>query len=443
MNEFEEILKKRINRYKSEVDPEEIWEGIQRKRYPQKRKRRFLFVLAAAGILLFLITATFVISKSLGGNNKSKISKSDSVIDSNQIHSPSYTENTFSSNKKDMAGKTQKTSVDIVQTPQKTSSIPKTDFGRKINPLFAGKEEYSNEKGEDEKAKVNKDEIKFIEHKEKEKFVVAYLNSNISLRGNTPKLNFEFIPKVFNNKSIRLPKAEIEFNLTPYYIHRQFSLQNDDATTFMTNKKDSEIYLEAFDISLYYKLPVYKNINVYTGLLYGQIDTKFNYYYKEIKEELKDSVLTKVIINSIVDTVRIYERAKTKNYYDVTEQIYNYHRYLRIPLSVGYSVNLNKLDLEIRAGIDFNIFTLDKGRTITPEGNTVMLSDTKNNLMKKNILGDFSLGLKMNYRLNNQMSLTAGPSYKISTFSQMQKVAGFNLYYHSFGLGVGMQYKFR
>ncbi len=442
MNEFEDILKKRINQYKSEVDPDEIWEGIQRKRYPQKRKRRFLFILFAAGILLFLITATFVISKSLTGDNN-KISKSDSIIDSNQIHTPSYIENTLNLNKKDIAGEIQKTNMDIVQVPKKTSSIPKTDFGRKINRLFTGEGEHLNEKGEIEKAKVNKEGVKLIEHKEREKFVFALLNSNISLHGNNPKLNLEYIPKVFNKNNIKLLKHEIELSFSPLYVHKQFLLKNNDAADFMKNKKGSETYLEAFDISLDYKLPVYKNINVYTGLLYGQIDTRFDFYYKETKEEQKDSVLTKIVINSIVDTLRIYERSKIKNYYDVTERIYNYHRYLRIPIAVGYFMNYNKLNFEVRAGIDFNIFTLDKGRTITPDGKTVMLSDTKNNLMKKNVFGDFSLGLKMNYRLNNQMLLTIGPSYKVSAVSQMQKTAGFSLYYHSFGLKTGMKYIFK
>ncbi len=443
MNEFEDILKKRINQYKSEVDPDEIWEGIQRKRYPQKRKRRFLFILFAAGILLFLITATFVISKSLTGNNKNKISESDSIIPSNKMHSPSSKENTLNLNKKDIAGEIQKTDIDIVRVPKKISTIPKTNFERKINQLFDGEGEHLNEKGEIEKAKVNKDGIEFIEHKEREKFVFALLNSNMSLHGNNPKLNLEFIPKVFNKNNIKLIKHEIELSLSPLYVHKQFLLQNDDAVDFMKNKKGSETYLEAFDISLDYKFPVYKNVNVYTGLLYGQIDTRFDFYYKETKEEQKDSVLTKVVINSIVDTLRIYERSKIKNYYDVTERIYNYHRYLRIPIAVGYSVNYNKLNFEVRTGIDFNIFTLDKGRTVTPKGKTVELLDTKNNLMKKNIFGDFSLGLKINYRLNNQMLLTAGPSYKVSAVSQMQKTAGFSLYYHSFGLKAGMKYIFK
>ena len=60
MKLVESKIKKRLEQYQSEIDPDEIWEGIQRKKY-KKKKIRKKYLMISAVFLLFLYFSQLMI----------------------------------------------------------------------------------------------------------------------------------------------------------------------------------------------------------------------------------------------------------------------------------------------------------------------------------------------------------------------------------------------
>jgi hypothetical protein len=175
-------------------------------------------------------------------------------------------------------------------------------------------------------------------------------------------------------------------------------------------------------------------------LNYGQIDSKLVFSYKTVRQIEFDSAITKIIINNVYDSLKIYERTKTNAIYNVKEKIYNYKRYFRVPVMIVYNSNINSLKYQLRTGIDINILTINNGKAITPNGQMTVLKNTEINLLKNKIFGNFHFDILFEYPINYNISLLFGPQYKVNLESTMQNKAGFKHYRHSLGVSIGMKY---
>ena len=441
MNNFEKKIKDRINKYKSDIDPIEIWEGIQNKRYPKKRKRRFAFLMLAASILLLLSISVALYTLT---NTKESINNS-TIVELKESGSKKANSN-INKEQDNLDNKITKyetsdfnnlTEIKIERTILNVSSKKNKIAHKKTSNIIAYQAINYNELNSVhivENEFVNKD-------KDNRNINIAPLKLNTFFLENTIYLQCKIFPFTYNLKNKIKSNPSIEFDIAGNYIFKQFILTDDNANVFMSNKKENESLLEAFDIFLLFKKPIYKKFNIWTGINYGQIDSKLNFSYTENKTEEVDTI-TKMIINSIKDTTKIYERTMIKSYYDIKESIYNYHMYLRIPVLLSYQGNIKNISYEIRSGVDINIFTYNKGRAITPEGKTTLLKETKSNLQRKQIFGDFHFDLKFDFPFSKNLILSCGPQYKINLNSLMENSAGFKLYQHSLGINAGLKYRF-
>jgi len=440
MNSIEDKIKKRLDQYQSEIDPNEIWEGIQRKRHPKKDGRKIIFFMLAAIILLVLFVSLLITNKlnqNIDLHNENPIVNKETTnkqkTDKNVIKNTKNSLNHFSQK----PPKPENESNNTISISNNTKNNNKST--NKITSDNPNKEK--SETGNLVMSETLKQNNISSEYKNN-KIVFLSIKTIISELKLKRKFNIKFSPVTYNKKQIRKFKPQIALELTPNYVYKQFILTSDNFASFMSNKQKSEKLLEAFDVSVIYRQNIYKGLGICTGINYGQIDTKMEFYYKENKDEEEDSILTTIVVNSITDTMRIYERAMIKKYYDVTEKIYNYHRYIRIPVLISYTGKIHNLNYNLRTGVNINILTFDKGRTLTPDGKTTVITDTKTNLLKPKAFGDFHFDLRFKYNLNNNLALNIGPQYKISILNLMQKNAGFKLYHHSFGINTGLNYSF-
>lgn len=443
MNNIENKIKEKLNQYYSEVNPDEIWRGIQRKRNAGKKRRRaFLLPLIAAAFVTTIVI--FWIGNIPQNHNKAK-GAPEGFENKKNIKTQKNKEKNI---KPDIAYHNKQKSNHIQDKDSKTFSSSSFRYNQNIRPQYSTDRDFEKTN----KNKIENNHVKNnsffevtkhktdIDRKKRLKNILAYIRSlhpqkipyhktlvlaqipiarSASLKGQTNNIN-------------------ISLELTPEYTFSHFSLLDKEAKTFMLNKKNSEKFLESFDISFLASKKLYKNFGIYSGLIYSQIDTKMHFEYFSDIIELEDSVLTTVIINSITDTTKIYERTKVNKSYKTEEIIYNYRRYLKIPVMFYIRGNINRLAYEMRAGLDFNIFVSNKGKTVTPEGHTATLDDTAANMTRKPVLGDFHFDLRFRYKINDNIYLYSGPQYKFSAQNLMQKQAGFRLTYHHFGINSGL-----
>ena len=442
MEYLEDKIKQRLNRYQSEIDPVEIWEGIQRKRNIRKKRRILLLLPIATAFSLFFVLTLWI--NTLPDNKKEQ-----QTNPGKEYKSLTHIQNEIANKEDKNFTRDERKTQDVSRKKNKRlkstalSGIQQSKYGKyKNNNNNKRNLLIENAKEKDNIALKEKDTAK------EEKKSLAYMITPALLESIRIKelkygrtLYLATNPTPLRRQYQKQPLFGFSFELTPDYIYRDFVSKDDNAVNFMTNKKQSERYLEAFDASVLIGKNIYKGFGIYTGLNYSQYDTEMNFeYFKDIAD-IEDSVLTTVIVNSVTDTTMIYDRARVNKYYKITEKIYNYRRYFRIPVLLYFSGSIKRMDYELRTGLDFNIFSINKGRTVTPDGQTASLADTKSNLMKQSILGDLHFDLRLKYKLKNNWNLYFGPQYKLSSGNLMQKQAGFKMYYHSFGFNTGLSLK--
>ncbi len=469
MNNFEHNIKDRLDNYNSEIDPYEIWDGIQAKRNKQK-KRRWGLIWLAASILVIVSTILIISSRQSNSNNNIvKINKTDAkevtsknkqdqkdiiVIDKKDIQSDK-----FNSSTKSLV----KTHIENLSTSNKHKANETIgDFSVKNN----NKKEISK-KGESKTSIVYNTDIlsnkKSTDSSESKTIDNSSENLENSLTKsreliNISSLNYKWNELASNRKSLILHFKSVPFNshkqnffnkkpfpelsITGNYTHNQYSLNNSSSESFMSNVQDNEKQLESLDIFFGYNIPIYRGFGVFTGLNYGQVDSKLDFTFKDKKEIVIDSALTKIVYKSLTDTLRIYERAKTNATYEIHDVKYNYRRYIRVPVLLTFASSLKSLKYEIRIGADLNILTCNNAKAVTPEGKTVSIEDTELNLNKDKILGDFHFDFRLEFKINKNLAVLFGPQYKMSLSSLMQEKAGFNQYRHSIGVNIGAKYRY-
>ncbi len=466
MKNFEHKIKDRLNNYNSEIDPYEIWDGIQAKRN-KKKKRRWGFIWLAASVLL-IVSTVFIISSRHGSNNDNivKLNKSNPIKTSskniqkqhdnpvtNSKNSKAY-ELSASTKSRNNHIENRSANIEYKSTESsdhydiKTNNKIKKSKIREANTSIAFNDVLTIEKSTVKKSNpiensTNNSEI--ITNKSKKLLNIQGLNIELKELSFTPyslAINFDPVPgksrkhERFNSKPY--PELAIAVN----YTHNDYSLKNPASESFMSNVKNNEKQLESFDIFFGYNIPVYRGIGIFTGLNYGQIDSKLDFSFMDRKEIVIDSALTKIVYKSLTDTLKIYERAKTNAIYEIHDVKYNYRRYLRIPLLLTYASSIKSLKYEMRVGADFNILTCNNAKTISPEGKTVSIEDTELNLNRNKILGDFHFDLRLEFKLNKNLAVLFGPQYKMSLGSLMQEKAGFDQYRHSIGVNIGAKYRY-
>lgn len=441
MNTFDNKIKEVINKYNSDIDPNEIWEGIQNKRYTKKKKRRFAFIIIAASILLLFTISIFILK------NTTKVNTLDTLNDNIIVENKnSLNANTIDKNISNKINLTVNSNLDdkIVSNKSNEREELINDFQNIINTtnqnLNLKTDKSKSENKKNLVAENNKETRNQRENKINKNILFLKLSKVINPLKHSHQLAYNFKQKTYIVEFRTKSNPSIELDIAANYILKQYSLLDKKSVLFMANKKENENSLEAFDVTFLIQKTISKNFSIYTGLNYGQIDSKLDFAYKESKTEEVETV-TKMIVNSIKDTTSVYERAMIKSYYDVNEKIYNYRKYLRIPILLAYHGKITGISYEIRSGIDLNILTSNKGRAITPKGNTSLISATNINLEKKKTLGDFHFDLRFDIPISKNMILTYGPQYKLNLESLMQISSGFSQYNHSLGFNIGMKYK--
>lgn len=469
MESFDRKLKDKINDFSSEVDPEMVWKGIQQKRNKKRNKRRgFLLLFFATLSLLFLglkytlneMTEKHEIDNS--GKYKSEIeeimkSKSHS-IENNQYNlekneNKSNLKNSQPSKKDDQ---TDTLNNDVVlksknenkylQSEEKHTN--NTEPAEKWNIVLTENEDVINESAQGDfsvaqlKTKTNEwaEQYQSINNDlDKIKIIFEGLEMKELSILSSPMI---FEPKEEKKNKLINGKYSLAVNLIPNYVQSIYLTSDSLSNEIAGRSKSSEKYLEAFDVSALITRKINKRLSFGTGIKYKQYDTKFDYTYNEKGEVFQENAVYGLVINSPIDTQQIY-RSRTKNgIYEVKEEIYNYRRTIQIPLIVTYNGNIKYLDYRIRASINFNIASFNKGRVVSPDGLTMEIGKFENAYIKNPLIGDLGFQFSGIKKYRN-FEIEIGPYYNINITSFADKNLKYRQIQNSFGLLLGMKYDLR
>lgn len=453
MENFDKNLKEKINKYYSTVDPNEIWAGIQRKRKKDKKKIIIpLFRIAAILILLIGITFTLNLEKifnknginnylaknnnynNLNKNFNIQIDKSENIAKS-EINNNDYNKlnnNKLQNNKKNNISSKTNNLFDDINDSKSNFADNLTAKNNDSVYLNSSNEILINKS-------ILKDQTDFFKNENLINNINIPLNQFTRLHyylNLTPQICATIEKKRSNKRT-----NEINFDLSPQYAFRQINAYDESSQIYADNIRNNEKFLESFDIKILFKKSVYENFYFGTGLRYSQIDRKLDFKYKTSETYEDNNVLSRMVLNMPGDTIRYYSTKMVTANYQINEKIYNYNKKIQLPLSIGYHGKIGKLDYEISTGLNLTILDFSKGRMITPEGKTIGIKDSNNNLLKKSIFNNIDFAITLRKQLHKNIYVYFGPDFKYG-FNSYNRTSGIKVNENTIGINLGLKYKF-
>lgn len=455
MENFDKKIKEKINRYNSTVDPNEIWDGIQRKRKKDKKKIIIpLFRIAAIVILLIGFAVIFNLEDIFynnGINKESAKSSNIKILKNNLTRQIDKSENLAASELNSKKSISNNLHGSILQK-NKNNNISSTTH-KYLSDFYGSKSDLLDHKT----VKINDSGfqnsiIELVNTKSNLKDQNGFTtNENFIIKLDIPlnqisrlQTNLKLTPQIFAALEKKKPIGkfnEISFDLTPQYALRQIIAKDENFKMYADNVRNHEKFLESFDVKFYFKKSIYKNFYFGSGLIYSQIDRKLDFAYKTSETYEDNNVLSRMVFNMPGDTIRYYSSKMVTANYEIKEKIYNYKRKIHLPILIGYFGNLGKLNFDISTGLNFILLDFSKGRIITPEGKTIDIKDDNINLLNKSILNNINFSINLRKRFSKNLYMNFGPEFKFG-FNSYNRSSGIKVIENSVGINLGLNYKF-
>ncbi|MFO7852220.1 MAG: outer membrane beta-barrel protein [Bacteroidota bacterium] len=417
------------------LPPASVWEDIQPIIRKKNRNRKGLFLRIAAGIALLTslgLVAYFSATNVLDVNNEQAMvddgDNLSTLFDPSYINIPvelSETENT-----------TQKPISILVSDEEPTAG---EDY-----EVIAGKPgKYQQVKLSYEKLSSN-----------------SLRYSDIPARAparSGPSVVFasEILP-VEPATPVKKKRWELGAMVSPTYLSSDLKTANQFFSQVNDNEKAVLSYTGGFSLS--YSMT--GRLSIQTGLYYSslgrEVEGVISYYGFEPFASSKSGVLFGVItssgtINSTNTDIYLADVAgnRVDGYYSVDnfdpaksdlipfgDQLRQNFEYLEIPLILRYKLIDRKINFNILGGMSYNFLVGNQTWAVNSEGNKVLIGSTEG---IDHLLLSSSLGMSMEYELNDRLSLNFEPQvrYYLNTGGEL---GSGNPY--TFGVFSGMHFRF-
>ncbi len=211
-------------------------------------------------------------------------------------------------------------------------------------------------------------------------------------------------------------------------------------------RNETELPMYSFSAGFRFGYNLSYRWNLHTGLNYSQINEKFRYIDPE-----SNSTRVITIKDYIYDNGRIIDSIVTEKTVIVPgttiHTVYNKIRTIDIPILARYTLMANRhMSLSAVSGVFINVASYQKGMILSHVDNKpvdVLQENTDGNIMYKTNVG-ISLygGLSMAYHLSGNTDFLLEPHYRWQTESMTHESYPLDQKINTFGLTIGLRYKF-
>ncbi len=196
---------------------------------------------------------------------------------------------------------------------------------------------------------------------------------------------------------------------SPDYVKRNITAKSAEFATYKKNRIETENYEFSYSAQLGIGLETGAGIVIRSGLNYSQYESRFR---------KSDPDFKKVTIEQIFDNNGNHIRSDTITTYGTLDiQHYNTHKYMGIPLTLGYTTSGRKLDIGIHIGAQFNIQTTSTGRFLAANLQTTDFANAvnENKSAYKTKLGIQGIAnVTLAYELGDHFDIILAPHVKFS-----------------------------
>ncbi len=406
MGEFEKDIRDMFVDFEVPIDTENLWREVEGKLDKKKRKFGFWWIFSGTAVLIIVFVLGIVFFNNSQGNTQNKglnlvknqsntsfdntdkenkIKKNTNEIEESTIAKLEDSENKNITEKRNhyhnnnnnntpIAGTNilENNNINNIQVNNNIyinnnkyiSIYNKNDYNNKSTAL---KSIYTDKYGNDIKLVKSfglKNAIKSIE----------YSREEFDITGLVKHQYFDIDGKKSNNLSF---SYAMDFDLGVAFAEKYLKSTSQDYNYYKKQRMETESLLEAFCSNILFNVRHKSGLFIRTGINFTQIDELFS-DIDSIDIEKNTNGVTEVFTDEKGEAIASSGELKLIEHRVWNMNMYNYYRFLDIPLYLGYSINFNKAILEIESGISYNILFLRKGQIVGEKGFPVDISEGEN-----------------------------------------------------------------
>lgn len=482
----EKIINEKLDGYRSEVNPAEIWAAIE----PQvdvinaerrRKKRAFWFFLLTGVLSAGMLTYTLIPSYSTEGltqkqgldtskstqkqpvedlypnsgvTDKTDLSEVTPEISPVSPQTSNAPTKGYSDEKLTEISTSDNTKASGVSTSQKPANAPVNTEKSKYN---SGSE--INIKDASTKQNLSADNS--VAELQKSEFLPApvaqdkYESVEILSQGFNYLEVKELEAQLLVEKLIGIPQAESSFDYNNrsawtfepslFYglnsINRSFSLNNSDSLSqvILPLRRASETTLEAqtygVDLGLRHK----SGFMITSGIQSTLISERYDNFNTIIENDTITGVVEKIIdLNG--DTTEIIGTVNIERVYRYEKQIYNRYRTIDIPLLVSYDFSSENWAFGVQGGIIANISLRASGQA--RNGTTGDINFAEVDIFESSVGLSYYGGTRISYAADSGLVFTLAPNLRVLPKSFTKNTYALSQRYALFGVRASVGYRF-
>ena len=204
----------------------------------------------------------------------------------------------------------------------------------------------------------------------------------------------------------------IDFLGSPDYVKSNITAKTAEFKSYQKNRSATENYEFSYSAQFGVGLETGFGVVIRSGVNYSVYESRFH---------KSDPDFKKVTIEQIFDNQGNLLRIDTITTIGTLDiQHFNTHKYIGIPLTLGYTTSGRKLDIGVNLGAQFNIQTKSKGRFIGADAQTTdftLFRNSQTPAYKTNIGLQGIANLTLAYEVTDHLDIIIAPHAKFTTKS--------------------------
>ncbi|MEM1320938.1 MAG: hypothetical protein AAGG75_11820 [Bacteroidota bacterium] len=219
---------------------------------------------------------------------------------------------------------------------------------------------------------------------------------------------------------------------------RQLTSSHTDLHTALNHKADREVLLESLHAKALLTLHHRNGFFFRSGLELIQFNERFT-ITDTIRHNIR--VLSDTAFVSYFSGVQFFaDSVDAVQFQERKIEHFNQHRFVQLPLLVGYEKRFGKLAIDLHGGVAFGLHYHFSGRFSDLEG--VIMDEValeNRSYFERGVRMGFVLGSNGSFRLGRRYSLIAGVAFQYNPSSLVSAAEGFEQRYHAVNLQVGIR----
>ena len=455
---IDKFFKQQLGQSSADV-PNDMWDRIAAQRSQKNRKPRFFWMWSSLGVLIAAAAVYLLLPSSddiiqLGSFQVEQVNKTNEAIASvGQI------QQTINASPDDRQQQS------IGHQIEKNSSTQTPLVLEQNRPENKKENQFSNKHAKGNKAlliasSLIQPEDNITGQKEEEIHVIAsgtqndlleegrilgpHQRRNRHVTATIPALSFSLPSqegvKLFTRSATRCARfaspffhLDLEVLTGPAYARQQLSSRSSESDAHLQKRKESESPSLSYTAGVRLAATSHTGLGIKTGLMYSQINDKFEYLVGSRLE----TVITRDPNGNII-------RVDTNFIEAYTAENRNRLKFLEIPLLVGFEGKMGKFRVGVNAGAYLQLFFDAKGQIYSPATEQPINFGQKGEadilpIFDKRASAAWYIGTSISYNLHSRYSIIAEPYFK--TFPRALSVPDYDLQqnYWTVGLQLGLK----